>query len=240
MQKEEEIILDSHLEIDGITYKLMRTSRRKSIRLSVNEEGIVEVYAPIFLEDEKVKEFLQSNRKWVIQQKEKMEKEALKLKFPREYVNGEGFLYWGNVYILHLVPKQKEDLKWSEGFFLRRGLIKTAPDIFKEFYRNELQDFISERIKFYCNLIGISEPVWRIWDIKKNWSSYNLEDKSITFDWRLAMAPKSVVDYLIIHELTHRKYSKHNSAFWNEVVKYHPDYLTSQKYLKDHGYQLKI
>lgn len=54
------------------------------------------------------------------------------------------------------------------------------------------------------------------------------------------MAPASVIDYLIVHELCHFKYKRHNAEFWNDVDKYYPDYQKQVSWLKVYGATLEV
>jgi hypothetical protein len=49
------------------------------------------------------------------------------------------------------------------------------------------------------------------------------------------MAPASVIDYLIVHELCHFKYKRHNAEFWNDADKYYPEYQKQVSWLKVYG-----
>ena len=52
------------------------------------------------------------------------------------------------------------------------------------------------------------------------------------------MAPPEVIDYVVIHELCHRKEMNHSRAFWREVEKVMPDYMKSVLWLKNQGSML--
>ena len=52
------------------------------------------------------------------------------------------------------------------------------------------------------------------------------------------LAPEDVLDYVIIHELAHRKEMNHSRAFWNVVAEQMPDYKEKIRWLKEHGDEL--
>ena len=54
------------------------------------------------------------------------------------------------------------------------------------------------------------------------------------------MAPVSVIEYIIVHELAHFKHKRHNTDFWNEVDKYYPNYQKQVEWLKEFGASLDI
>ena len=49
------------------------------------------------------------------------------------------------------------------------------------------------------------------------------------------LAPPEVIDYVVVHELCHRKEMNHSKAFWSEVERVIPDYKQSVKWLKENG-----
>ena len=65
-------------------------------------------------------------------------------------------------------------------------------------------------------------------------------DNKLRFSFRLLYAEKSVIDYVVVHELAHVKYKNHGKAFWAEVAKYVPDYKQKRKWLKDRPYLMQI
>ena len=63
---------------------------------------------------------------------------------------------------------------------------------------------------------------------------------TLKFDWKLAMLPIEVIQYIIIHELTHVKKMNHSSAFWKEVEKIMPEYNECRRWLDRHGKEYEI
>ncbi|HRT99184.1 MAG TPA: M48 family metallopeptidase, partial [Ignavibacteriales bacterium] len=63
---------------------------------------------------------------------------------------------------------------------------------------------------------------------------------NLNFSWRLIMAPLSVIDYVVVHELAHLEQRNHSKAFWSIVKMLLPDYEKSNDWLKDNHYLLKI
>ena len=51
----------------------------------------------------------------------------------------------------------------------------------------------------------------------------------------LGLVPSEVLDYVVVHELCHRKELNHSDRFWNEVSRILPDYKTRKQWLKDNG-----
>ena len=58
---------------------------------------------------------------------------------------------------------------------------------------------------------------------------------NLNFHWKLALMPEEVLDYVVVHELAHRKHMNHSPLFWKEVEQILPDYKVRRKWLRDHG-----
>ena len=58
---------------------------------------------------------------------------------------------------------------------------------------------------------------------------------NLNFHWKLILMPDEVLDYVVVHELAHRKQMNHSPAFWAEVEKVLPDYRERRRWLKNWG-----
>ena len=74
-------------------------------------------------------------------------------------------------------------------------------------------------------------------DQKTRWGSCS-QTGTLSFNYRLMMAPPEVIDYVIVHELCHLTHMNHSKAFWNMVADILPDYTERKKWLKVHGHEL--
>ncbi len=66
------------------------------------------------------------------------------------------------------------------------------------------------------------------------------KDGILNFNWKIAMAPIGVIDYIIIHEIVHLKEHTHNEKFWKEVAKMMPNYAEKKEWLKAQGKGLSL
>jgi predicted metal-dependent hydrolase len=155
----------------------------------------------------------------------------------REYVNGEGFLYLGRTYRLKLVDNQEAPLMLKDGYFSLRAEGGVAPDAdaaFKAFYRAKGKQRISERVAHYQDRMGLEPKTVRILDLKHRWGSCS-KDGTLNFHWKCMMAPSTVLDYIVVHELAHLRYPNHTRAFWNQIDKILPDYQERKEWLRVNG-----
>ena len=96
-----------------------------------------------------------------------------------------------------------------------------------------LQD-IPQRVRKYAAIIGVTVGRITIRNQKTRWGSCSSKG-NLNFNCLLMLCPEEVRDYVVVHELCHRKELNHSPCFWNEVARVMPDYPVRRKWLKDNG-----
>ena len=96
---------------------------------------------------------------------------------------------------------------------------------------------IPPKVNKYAKLIGVTYGNITIRMQKSRWGSCSGKG-NLNFNCLLMNAPEEILDYVIVHELCHRKEMNHSPRFWTEVEKIIPDYKDKRKWLKDHGNEL--
>ena len=90
------------------------------------------------------------------------------------------------------------------------------------------------RVRFWAGKLGVTYGRITIRNQRGRWGSCSGEG-NLNFNCLLMLAPPEVVDYVIVHELAHRKQMNHSPLFWAEVEAVLPDYRERKKWLKDQG-----
>ena len=96
---------------------------------------------------------------------------------------------------------------------------------------------IPTRVEYFARIIGVTYGNITIRNQKTRWGSCSNKG-NLNFNCLLMLAPPEVLDYVVVHELCHRKQMNHSKAFWTEVEKVFPDYKESIKWLKEEGGQI--
>lgn len=158
----------------------------------------------------------------------------------REYRNGEGFLYLGRSYRLLLVADQEEPLLLKSGrFCLRRdlvdrGAIEAAKAAFRDYYIARGLERIGQRVSYYAPKVGVTPRSVDVRELGNRWASCSPKG-NLAFHWKCMMAPQTIVDYIVVHELCHFHHLDHTDAFWNEVDKVLPAYRERKEWLRRQG-----
>lgn len=186
-------------------------SKRKTIALQITDDATLIVRAPFFVDDKTIEQVVESRKEWIeMKRKEILSRDPKFL--PKEFVNGEGFLYLGKYYRLKILKNAEEPLKFDNGFYLSKEHLHHARDLFVQWYKQRAYEKISERVKWYVQKRGFKYNKVNITDAQKRWGSCSCKG-NLNFSWRLIMAPLAVVDYVVVHELVHLEEKKTHQGF---------------------------
>ena len=101
------------------------------------------------------------------------------------------------------------------------------------------KEYFPKRVAHFHQFTGGSYNRITIRDQKTRWGSCSARG-TLSFNWRLMLAPPAILDYVVVHELCHLTHMNHSAAFWQKVESVYPDYRTARKWLKDHGQELVL
>ena len=216
--------------------KIIRT-KRKTIALIVERDGSLVVRAPLRAGEEKINQFVGEQEKWIL--KKQAEFKTYPIHSPKEYVNGESFQFLGQTYKLQIEADQKPSLYLNGKFRLAKSALPKAEAVFEKWYRKQALQLLSNRVQWYATKYGYKYKKVRITAARSRWGSCS-STGTLSFAWRLIMAPAPVIDYVIVHELIHLKVKNHSSKFWNEVEAILPDYRNRREWLRKNGHLLDL
>ncbi len=106
-------------------------------------------------------------------------------------------------------------------------------------YKEAARSYIPRRVVYYHAVTGGSYKRITIRDQKTRWGSCSSKG-TLSFSWRLMLAPPAILDYVVVHELCHLTHMNHSPAFWQAVEAVYPDWQNARKWLKEHGCELVL
>lgn len=222
----------------GILYGVVR-SRRMTADIVVERDGRVIVRAPAELPHEHIEDIIQSKLYWIYKTLAEW-RDLNATRVLREYRNGEGFLYLGRSYRLSLIADQGEPLVLRSGrFCMRRDLVDrgemaAAKAAFREYFIARGHERITQRAHYYAPKVGVIPREVNVRELGHRWASCSPKG-NLAFHWKCMMAPPTIIDYIVVHELCHVHYMDHTQAFWNEIDKVMPDYRERKEWLRKNG-----
>ena len=228
---------------NGLCYEVIR-SQRSTADIIIERDGSVLVRAPEWADDEQIANIVTSKYYWIFRGLAEW-RDLNATRVLREFKSGEGFLYLGRAYRLLLVAEQDEPLQLKGGrFLLRRDLVEKGEidatrTAFRDYYIARGLERIRKRVEYYAPKVGVQPADVDIRDLGNRWASCS-PSGALAFNWKCMMAPQTIIDYIVVHELCHFYYGDHTDAFWNEVDKVIPDYRERKEWLRKNGAGLDI
>ncbi len=158
---------------------------------------------------------------------------------------------------LHILPDGSVEVRCPKTFSQQRirefvedktpwilKKLKTIPKPAEKLSSKELKDLtakakamLSEKLRHYAPLVGVDYGRVTVRHQKTRWGSCSAKG-NLNFNCLLALAPPEVMDYVVVHELCHRKQLNHSDRFWAQVEKILPDYAQRRKWLRENGTSL--
>jgi|ERR1017187_3974596 predicted metal-dependent hydrolase len=221
-----------------IAYEVVR-SRRKTADIVIERNGSVLVRAPEEVAPERIEDIVKSKRYWIYRNLAEW-RDLNATRVVREYRNGEGFLYLGRSYRLLLVAGQEQPLLLKNGRFclqrdlVDRGEVPAAKAAFRDYYIAQGLDRLTQRVQYYAPKIGVAPRRIGVRELGHRWASCSPAG-DLAFHWKCMMAPPTIIDYIVVHELCHFHQMDHTQAFWNEVDKVLPNYRERKEWLRKNG-----
>jgi len=218
--------------------------KRTSIGVYIDAYGNVEVQAPKGTSDEKVIQLIEGNWGQILQ-KVKEKKERLLGPKERLYHHGESFLYLGNTYPIQISQDQmikQNHVVFEEGtlqIFVKQLEDEKIKQALKRFYYQQCKALVEKSIRNHQRHFKVKPRSIRITDSKANWGTCDSQ-LQLTFNWRLAMAPIEVIDYVVVHEMCHMVHLNHDRSFWRLVGKMSPNFKEQENWLASSSWKMTV
>jgi predicted metal-dependent hydrolase len=179
------------------------------------------------------RDFASRNVGWLEQQFQRL---ATRPKIPDTWNLGTEILFRGE--LVRIEP----DADGSIRFSAERLDVSDAQADLRPVIQNHLRNLASRelpaRVMEWAALHGVKVSRVTVRNQKSRWGSCSRRG-TISLNWRLVQTPDFVRDYIILHELAHRRQMNHSGKFWQEVERLFPDYLQAERWLKQHANLLR-
>ena len=113
-------------------------------------------------------------------------------------------------------------------------LSESQKEALEKRYRSLARECITRRTSYDAAQLGVTYSSIRIAEQKTRWGSCSSRG-TLSFHWRLILAPPAVMDYVVVHEVCHLIHMDHSPDFWAEVESLMPDYKVYKTWLKKNG-----
>lgn len=213
-----------------IKYKII-FKKRKSISILLDKDGNIIVNAPKNISKKYIDNFVQSNKKWIENNKKVIQQRSK---------NKTTLLYLGEETKLLISNEDFENIKFNGiNFYISRKNKDNSKELLHKFYIDQANKIIKKRIIFYTKKYNFRINKIKISNANTRWGSCGAQN-NININWKLIMADKKIIDYVIIHELAHTIEHNHSKNFWGIIENIMPDYKERKDWLRKNGNLLYI
>lgn len=222
--------------------EVVRTNRLRTATIKVVGSKVI-ISVPKLLSDARIKDLLAKKSTWI--KKKLIDHAQIPMPKPKQYVNGESFQYLGKNYRLKILKGTQESVKLNRGYIevTTKHSVKATDKVIREQLINWYMDLaivrFKEKIFKFAKVLGVIPKSITVRDYKSRWGSCSAKG-DISFNWRVILAPQQIVDYVVVHELSHMIEHNHSPKYWKLVNKLLPNYQESKEWLKVNGSRLFI
>lgn len=237
------------IEVSGRSVRIVRRPYKRSLGLTLRLNGEIRVSAPVGVAVSKIREFVVSQDQWI--QENLAKYESLRNSYPEKtFCEGEEFPFLGKTLRLKFEPvagrtrpcvKVRGDLLICE---IRQEVwhlfnpSACHPELKKtviSFYQKQARTLLVDRVREYATRMQLMPTGLKFRSQKTRWGSCSSKG-TISLNWKLMIAPREVIDYVVVHELAHLQHYDHSSAFWDLVGTHVGDYRDRRNWLREHQF----
>ena len=230
-------VIETTLDLD-YPVSVRRSSRRRSIELRVTRDSRIRILCPLELTDSQIADVVKEKADWIQSKLLLNEKRAATL-IP-EFEHGSCWQYRGRTVSLelslgsNLVVLESDRLRIQTKKMGTHDLRKAL----KAWFIREAETLLTNRTRYFADCLGVEPSKIQLRRYRAMWGRCNSRHE-IAYDWRIIMAPDSVIDYLVIHELCHLAHFDHSPHFWRLVGSLQPTYQESKAWLQSNAHWIK-
>jgi predicted metal-dependent hydrolase len=215
----------------SMPYRIRRSDRARRIRVSVDGNGEIEVVLPRRSPERHAEQAVQQLAPWIERRRRAVARAA------SEVGRAPGTVpYLGET--LTLVPEA------GRSRVVRRGdrllvPFDDAPGALERWYRERARAEVAPRLDAACARAGTSYSGLAIRGQKTRWASCSSKG-TMSFNWRLLLAPPEILDYVVEHEVCHLEVMDHSPKFWRLLASRVPEWRSRSAWLKRYGSTLTL
>ena len=237
------MLVDAEFSLDGrvIRYTLRRSSRARWVSASIRPETGLVVSVPSHATPRHVEAFIVQHQQWVVRQVDRWAARWAQL--PRPWPYGTGLLYRGEeheVVVRHARPGGV-DCTPDQRLLVRAPSagVLGARRVLQRWLKEQAVGTLAERVELFGLLMGLRANRLYVRNLRSSWGRC-WSGGSLSFNYRLIMAPPHILDYVVVHELAHLKQPNHSPRFWEVVAGQFPGYRSARAWLRTFGPCLSV
>ena len=207
-----------------VSYTLKRSSKRRSIGLQINDQGLT-VSMPLRATEKWLHSVLQEKAQWVVDKLDSWQSKKAPI---QHWADGEPILFRGESFILRVVPglfNAPAQLTVNELIIhvVDAGNHSAIKKAVMQWYKREAERVFEECVAHFAPLMKVSPREVKLTSARTQWGSCTSRGV-VRLNWQLVTMPLHLIDFVVVHELAHLLEMNHSAAFWSVVEGVCPDY----------------
>jgi len=219
-----------------LEYTLIATPTRTSVLLQALPEGKIRVYAPKSARLRDMDALVKERIGWIDEMHFALDQETRRARVSET----NSLLFEGRRIPVSIIKGKKNSISVENGAMRVETVYETDKEVEAQI-KKHLCALALKRIREELELYAptVSKPYGRIAirEQRTRWGSCSSKN-NLNFNWKLILAPREALRYVVIHELCHLNHFNHSERFWKDVAERMPEYEAWKKWLKVHGKEL--
>jgi len=213
-------------------------SRRKTLAIHIKHRN-VEVRSPMWASRREITYFLEQNKQWIAQQ---LREESRRYRESLRIEKGRKIFFRARERIICFQESSKQKITVTRDKFIIQGPDLNAPRAHaqvEKFLQEKAQEYLPDRARALARYLRVNSRLKEV-KLRKTKSKWGhcTSTGVVQFNWLIMLAPDSIIDYMITHEICHLVHMNHSAKFWNMVGSVCPDYEYYRDWLSAHEHRL--
>ena len=215
--------MSEFMEFEGMKVNVIYAPKLKHSYLRVNADSTLSIKTPV-KSSHFIQTFLEEKRAWIGKQLRKNEQNR-----PLQVKLQDEVLLFGTLYSIDAPEVSLLRQKLTK---LSTFEIEKITKAYDTFYKRSAEEYLTQRVEYFSKMMGLSYERLRFRKMKSRWGSCSSK-REITLNTQLMKIDKELIDYVVVHELSHLVYMNHSKAFHDFVEQHLYGSKALRKRLKD-------
>ncbi len=221
-----------HLALNGETIPIILRKNAQAKRIILRVDGVtgdVKITLPKRSSEKAAEKFLFKHLDWVAEERSKISLNT---------ITHNSLLKVNDVPLtVKYTGVSPRKILVDNGDLLVGGPLDLAPKRLEKWLKEQAKIALDKECKKYADTLNVQYDRISIGDMKSRWGSCS-SSGTLRFNWRLLLAPETVLSYVAAHEVAHLIEMNHSDRFWSHVHACMPSYREHRVWLKKHGNEL--
>jgi predicted metal-dependent hydrolase len=212
-------------------------SKRKSLAIYV-KSGNVEIRAPRYASTKWIHEFVFDQKSWII---DELARQKRHHRQRLVIADGREIAFMGKPRTIVVLVSSHQEVRVTRDFvflYTRKHTPENLEKQFNNWLKDTAREYMAVETYKIARQLGVQDKLKDIVfrKTKTKWG-HCCQDGTIQYNWLSMMAPREVINYLIVHECSHLRHMDHSKKFWKTVERVCPNYQELRHWLAENGHR---